>query len=680
MERNIPRAAIHVGTDKKSFSSQVGNEAERRGWDEKRYQLKNADIDKNNHYNYSRKRLNFEIVKGGKIVPLGSQAVPLHERLQHRLDELGFKPYMDAKRPDQVSRNSPNCTVGIIFSGDHDVLNRLAFGEQKLNTSDPNADHSKVVLQKGIYDWALDTYRFACEKWGEENVIGFDVHCDETSIHAHVQTIPVEKVKKRGRIGSKYVNKNNPDIVLSTKEWRALPKDERDNYTKQTASKDYVECVSYAKVWGETRKAKSEYLSQLHTDYHNAVGCKYGLARGIPYNELSEEEKRGRRHKNKVVLEAERQAKAALDKVEKYAVLATVDKQELTFPLLNIKTPVQEAMDAVKKELAIPIPALIGQKTWREERTTNINDAIKALIAAINAERDKQNNGIRASVNKTYTYYMQQLNKLIVENKALWNENDMLKAENTEVKQRISQLDENAVRRVTAQKDAVIESLNTQLASKNEDITKLKTDYNTLWEKYKILVIQWNDLTKQPEIIEAVKRVKERKEQEAEAKREEQARQDRFQDILDRFISEGHEQLKAFSQSSRIDFDEKEAKAIYYGIMATATKSNITIRSPQGSKFAVERFLVSMDWNGCGNYRRECVAHWTKIFATDEVVYTEPIIQNFLSFVEHMSCSADTYVSLGGSNGCADQLTNWDGTQKLGVGAPSKKKSQGLSR
>ena len=359
---------------------------------------------------------------------------------------------------------------------------------------------------------------------------------------------------------------------------------------------------------------------------------------------------------------------------------ATIDKQDLTFPLLNIKTPVQEAMDAVKKELAIPIPALIGQKTWREERTTNINDAIKALIAAINTERDKQNNGIRASVNKTYTYYMQQLNKLIIENKALQNENEALKAENAKVKQHISQLDENAVRRVTAQKDAVIESLNKQLVSKNEDITRLKTDYNTLWEKYKILVLQWNDLTKQPEIIEAVKRVEERKEQEAEAKREEQARQDRFQGALDRFISEGHEQLKAFSQSSRIDFDEKEAKAVYYGIMATATKFNITLHSPQGAIFAVERFLASMDWNGCGNYRREGVTHWTKLFATDEVVYTEPIIQYFLSFIDYMSCSADTYVSLGGSNGCADQLTNWDGTQKSGLGAPSKKKSQCLSR
>ena len=384
--------------------------------------------------------------------------------------------------------------------------------------------------------------------------------------------------------------------------------------------------------------------------------------------------------RNKVVLEAERQAKAALDKVEKYAALATIDKQELTFPFLNIKTPVQEVMDAVKKELAIPIPALIGQKTWREERTTNINDAIKILVVAINAERDKQNNGIRASVNKTYTYYMQQLNKLIIENKALQNENEVLKAENAKVKQHISQLDENAVRRVTAQKDVVIESLNTQLASKNEDITKLKTVYNTLWEKYKILVLHWNDLTKQPELIEAVKRVEDRKEQEAEAKREEQARQDRYQGVLDRIISEGHEQLQAFSQSSRIDFYEKETKAIYYGIMATATKTNIALRSPQGAKFAVERFLASMDWNGCGNYRRECVAHWTKLFATDEIGYTEPFIQNFLSFINYMSCSADTYVSLGGSNGCADQLTNWDGTQKLGLGALSKKKSQGLSR
>ena len=677
MERNIPRAAIHVGTDKKSFSSQVGNEAERRGWDEKRYQLKNADIDKNNHYNYTRKRLNFEIVKGEKIVPLGSQSVPLHERLQHRLDELGFKPYMDAKRPDQVSRNSPNCTVGIIFSGDHDVLNRLAFGEQKLNTSDPNADHSKVVLQKGIYDWALDTYRFACEKWGEENVIGFDVHCDETSIHAHVQTVPVEQVRKRGRIGSKYIHKDNPEKVLSTKEWRALPKEERDNYTKSEAAKGVVERVSYAKVWGERAKDKSQYLSQLHTDYYNKVGHKYGLARGFSYDELSEEEKRGRKHKNKVVIEAERQAKVALDKVEKYAVLATIDKKELTIPLLNIKAPVQEAMNAVKKELAIPIPTIIGQKAWREERTTNINDAIKALVAAINAERDKQNEGVRKSVNKTYTYYMQNLNKQIEENKSLRAENDALKTENNKVKLHISQLDEKAVERVT-----------TQLVCAKEELASAKSYNTTLMEMYNDLKARWNAIWQEPEMTDAWRRVEARKEretkekarQEAEAKRESMARQNRYIGVLDKFIHEGHEALSSFAKTDRVNFNEKESASIYYGIMASAVKHNIGLDSKASIESAAKRFLSGMSWKGFTDFKQECVTSWTKLFATNEVQFTDNAIDNFLTFVDHMSCSADTYVSLGGSNGCADQLTNWDGTQKVGLGSVPQKKGKGLGR
>ena len=676
MERNIPRAAIHVGTDKKSFSSQVGNEAERRGWDEKRYQLKNADIDKNNHYNYSRKRLNFEIVKGGKIVPLGSQSVPLHERLQHRLDELGFKPYMDAKRPDQVSRNSPNCTVGIIFSGDHDVLNRLAFGEQKLNTSDPNADHSKVVLLKGIYDWALDTYRFACEKWGEENVIGFDVHCDETSIHAHVQTVPVEQVRKRGRIGSKYIHKDNPENVLTTKEWRALPKEERDNYTKSEAAKGVVERVSYAKVWGERAKDKSQYLSQLHTDYYNKVGHKYGLARGFSYDELSEEEKRGRKHKNKVVLEAERQAKVALDKVEKYAVLATIDKKELTIPLLNIKAPVQEAMNAVKKELAIPIPTIIGQKAWREERVNNINAAIKALVAAINAERDKQNEGVRKSVNKTYTYYMQNLNKQIEENKSLRAENDALRVENNKVKQRISQLDEKAVERVT-----------TQLVYAKEELACAKSYNTTLMEMYNDLKARWNAIWQEPEMTDAWRRVEARKEedakekarQETEAKRESMARQNRYIGVLDKFIKEGHEALSSFATTDRVNFNEKESASIYYGIMASAVKHNIGLDSKACIESAAKSFLSGMSWNGFTDFKQECVTNWTKLFATNEVQFTDNAIDNFLAFVDHMSCSADTYVSLGGSNGCADQLTNWDGTQKVGLGAVLRKKPKGLS-
>lgn len=80
------------------------------------------------------------------------------------------------------------------------------------------------------------------------------------------------------------------------------------------------------------------------------------------------------------------------------------------------------------------------------------------------------------------------------------------------------------------------------------------------------------------------------------------------------------------------------------------------------------------------DFKQECVTSWTKLFATNEVQFTDNAIDNFLAFVDHMSCSADTYVSLGGSNGCADQLTNWDGTQKVGLGKYYKEKKKSQSR
>ena len=212
-------AAVHVGNPAKSFSASESNEAERRGWDEETYRLKNHDM--NNHYDITRKHLNFEINGDGEIVPLGSNPIPLHERLLQRLEQLGFKQYKDKNNPSVVANNSPNCTIGIIISGDHDVLTRLAFGDQKvdftLKTSNVN-----VRLRQGIKDWAKDTYAWACERWGEENIIGFDVHCDETTPHIHIQTIPVAMTKARGRAST-------------------------------TAERGKKECVSFAGVWGKKK-------------------------------------------------------------------------------------------------------------------------------------------------------------------------------------------------------------------------------------------------------------------------------------------------------------------------------------------------------------------------------------------------------------------------------------------
>lgn len=670
METNKPRASIHVGADKKSFSAQMGNEAERRGWDEKRYQSKNVETEKNNHYNFSRKHLNFEVIKGCKVVPLGSNPVPLHQRLQQRYDELGFKPYMDAKHPNQVAQNTPNGFVNIIFGGDHEVMKKLAFGEQQIYTSDPYADNSHIKLMPTIYEWAKDTYQFCCCMWGEDNIIGFDVHCDETGL-----TVPVEQVKKRGRIGSQYVNKDNPDKVLSTKEWKALPKEERSNYIKTESTKGVVERVSYAKVWGERAKEKSQYLSDLHTKYYNEVGKKYGLERGIPYNELSEEEKRERRHKSKVVLEAERQARQAIAEAEKLKAeieaetsIATQQKEEA---LKDLKTAqsgflakifqpgkykkeeaakFKESYDAGVKETIGSFIKATGLK-WKSEPTTEILgrqyrmlwDTNKDLSNELNTKeeiissKDVEIRGLRAKV----TTLTEEVNGL---------------------KYRLTLIDENAVERLRNAKNA-----ETSRADKAE------SELDSLRSAYQNLLRKWNALWMEPEYTEAARKVKERKEREARLAAE---KQNRYQDILNRFITEGRATLRAFALTTRTNFNDKEATSIYYGIMAVACKMKLNLGTKEGITSAVNNFLSGVSWSDCSKFNVECVTNWTHLFAERDVTYNPSVIDNFISFVDYMSCNAETYTSLGGSNGCADQLTNWDGTKKLGLGSPSKKKGQ----
>lgn len=686
MRNDIPRSSIHVGTEKKTFTSQVGNEAERRGWDEKRYQSKNAEEGKNNHYNFSRKNLNFEITKGGKVMPLGSNPVPVHLRLQKRYDELGFKPYMDAKHPDQIAKNSPNSLVNIIFGGDHEVMKRLAYGDQKIDTSDPYADYSHIKLMPEIIQWAKDTYAFAARLVGEENIIAFDVHCDETSIHAHVLTVPVEKVKKRGRIGSQYVHKDNSDRVLTTKEWKALPKEERADYIKREAVKGVVERVSYAKVWGETAKEKSQFLSNLHTRYYNEVGKKYGLQRGIPFYELSDEEKRERRHKSKVILEAERQARLAVAEAER-------EKSEIEAETTSIKEQRDKAIKDLKTAQSGVIAKLLQPGKYKKEKEDNLKTAFnagidKAIDTIIEVSKLKWRE--KPSPEQIGQYYrsLWDSSKHLSEearakDKTISEKNAEIDGLKVKVTLLTEKIDDLQVRLTLIDEDAV-SRLRTSLKEAKANEEKTKSELRSLQSAYSDLITKWNAIWKEPEMNNAWDSVKKRKAHEeraaAEAKRKEEAMQERRNGLIDRFIREGQSMLLSFARTDRSNFNEDEAPAIYYGIVASAVKSALNLCSKKGIESATEQFLSDISWKGFTDYRADLIKHWTRIFATSEVTFTENAVKDFLKFIDYMSASADTYqTSMGGSNGCADQLTNWDGTKKYGWGAAEKrKKGQGI--
>ena len=583
---NIPRAAIHVGAPAKSFSAVEGYEPERRGWDEKTYRLKNLDT--NNHYDDSRKHLNFEINNKGQIVPLGSNPVPLHERLQKRLDELGFKPYKDKDNPLGYSENSPNCTVGIIISGDHDVLTRLAFGDQDVDFT-LQRSNANVRLQQDIKDWAMDTYHWACFRWGAENIIGFDVHLDETTPHIHIQTVPVAKTTTRGRASVKYVHNDDKSKVLSHKEWKKLPEEIRNDFIRTEVERREKECVSYARVWGEDKYAVGRTYYQLHTDYYNAVGHKYGLERGDDISMLPGEERRERVHKSKAILEAERQAKDAItsakaeaQRLEDYVAALDFKEEDLIVPALNTSPLVKNAWNAIKEELGKPIPAF-GQKEWREERRQAIKTILTELQDELFTATEAQKEDILKVGRSLYNKAMKDARAIVEKDKQLKRQNERLIQENNNLKSKLSQIDETAIEKLRQQKDGRISQLESELKAANRDTAKAMSDYTQANIRANKATEQLEKMLAVPEIRDMWNTIKRR--------REVLSRQ------FDKWIARALDAITTYSKSGQSLFTDEQDNAVRLGILAQTCKDDLDSMDDNQRMQATHNLLEQVDWS-----------------------------------------------------------------------------------
>ena len=297
---NTPRSAIH-GRAQKTFDYGQAHENTRDGWDRDRYSAKNKED--GHHYDFSRKSLNFVVTDDG-IKPLSTtSSKQLLEKYMARLKELGFKSH-DPKTANQpISYNQPVSYIDWVISGDHDVMNKLAFGNQKVSF-DLSEDNSHIKRMPEIENWAVDVYKFACRKFGRENVIGVEVHLDETTPHAHVNVIPVAMRQERGRATCIYASSDGTRITSA--EYRNLSKEKRKAFTKvEEVERKTKPVVSFSGLVGEDRKERSLWLRKFHTAFYKEVGRYYGLARGRARNTLTEEEKKRVRHKTATELEKE---------------------------------------------------------------------------------------------------------------------------------------------------------------------------------------------------------------------------------------------------------------------------------------------------------------------------------------------------------------------------------------
>lgn len=141
-------------------------------------------------YDRQRERLNFEVVKGGKIRPVNKdKSIP--ERMAENLAGRGIKdPNADLAEPKFRT------VVDFILGGSKEQMRQLAFGEQTVvYGSGNNTDNVSLQRKPEIEEWAKDMYRFISEKFGEENIVGCYVHLDETTPHMHLTLLPIQDGK-----------------------------------------------------------------------------------------------------------------------------------------------------------------------------------------------------------------------------------------------------------------------------------------------------------------------------------------------------------------------------------------------------------------------------------------------------------------------------------------------------
>jgi hypothetical protein len=205
---------------------------------------------------WSRASLNFEVVIGkhGKPVvqPIDHAKPSLQERWQQRIDE-GYKAVVHTKKGDvrKPIKKSEIKIVKMELGGNRDRMHELAF-DRKVNLGKRGiGTNGDVHRREDIEQWAIDCYNHLAKKYGAENIIDFVVHLDETNPHIHVTLVP-------------------------------LTQDGKLSYTELFGG-SHAQAVAAAKADGTKpnfQKQMSEYTKQLHTDFFNDVGAKWGLDRG----------------------------------------------------------------------------------------------------------------------------------------------------------------------------------------------------------------------------------------------------------------------------------------------------------------------------------------------------------------------------------------------------------------
>ena len=348
---------------------------------------------------WSRANLNFEVVKKNGIVmvqPIDHSKPSLQDRWQRRIDE-GYTGVVRTKTGihKKPIKKSEIKMVMFDLGGNRERLHEMAF-DKKVQLGKKGIGHNgDVHRREDIEKWAKECYEFMAKKYGAENIIEFVVHLDETNPHIHCIIVP-------------------------------LTQDGKLSYTELFGG-SHTQAQAKARETGDKadfRKGISDYHNQLHTEFANEVGSKWGLERGDSIKITGAVHKstaESLREKNRLEEEI-----AQLDdtKERKSSSILTLTSQQNQ--LQGKVEELKEASRRADENLTLKNQALakLGMKPVRP--TTEVEDENERLKAEkeqalkIAKEKEEKASKTAATLKKAISDY----DKVVAEKQQLKNDHD----------------------------------------------------------------------------------------------------------------------------------------------------------------------------------------------------------------------------------------------------------------
>ena len=317
------------------------------------------------NYDPSREHLNFEVGKGGVVTEV-NKFKTINQRIQENLDSRGIvnpnKKYID-QGLDPKYRTVANFILG----GNREVMRNLAFDNQEVDW-EHGADNSDLKRMPEIEAWAKDAYAFMCKKYGEKNIAAFVVHLDEANPHVHCTVLPLTE-------------KNRFSFI-----------------------KTFMGGV-------DSRDALSKYMENLHTEYADEVGLKYGMERGDSIKKTGAVHRTTEEYRRKLWKDAQEKEEEVRENIK------TIEQQNST--ITNQRGIIASLSREIKhsaarlKALATMIKNLETHKADLEQEIKKFNrDLVAGKISK--EEADRKLSKINAEIKKTEEKIIDKADKLKV--------------------------------------------------------------------------------------------------------------------------------------------------------------------------------------------------------------------------------------------------------------------------